>query len=434
MSASDDLRQPRPGEIGIDAAQLRPGVYVRLPVPWMEHQFMFGAFVIADDEQVRQIKALNLPQLYCDPTRSRVPPLPKPAVAPPPDPVDLAEQARLAALKAAQMAEKMERAKVMSELRGRLDKAQKHYVSSAQAVGSAFKSFESRPEESVRQVTQVSELSVTALLADPDSAIVLIAEKAQADGNAAHSLSVMTLSLLLGKQARLPGEALCALGIAALLHDIGKLTISSSILRNPARNKHEEAVYQNHCRAGYEAAQRSGRLAQPILAAILSHHERIDGSGYPDRLADKDIPVAARVVAIANRFDNLANPIDPRRALAPSEALATMWSKEKAHFDTVLLQLFIRAMGVYPPGSIVQLSDGRVGAVVASATTDRPLCPQVMIYAPEVPRRQAIIVDLARDDALRIERPLRLQERPDDELDYLLPRRKLNWFHSSETQ
>ena len=67
MSASDDLRQPRPGEICIDAAQLRPGLYVRLPIPWMEHQFMFGAFVIADDEQVRQIKAMNLPQLYCDP-------------------------------------------------------------------------------------------------------------------------------------------------------------------------------------------------------------------------------------------------------------------------------------------------------------------------------------------------------------------------------
>ncbi|HXE37436.1 MAG TPA: HD domain-containing phosphohydrolase [Azonexus sp.] len=434
MSASDDLRQPRPGEIGIDAAQLRPGVYVRLPVPWMEHQFMFGAFVIADDEQVRQIKALNLAQLYCDPTRSRVPPLPKPEVAPPPDPVDRAEQARLAALKAAQMAEKMERAKVMSELRGRLDKAQKHYVSSAQAVGSAFKSFESRPEESVRQVTQVSELSVTALLADPDSAIVLIAEKAQADGNAAHSLSVMTLSLLLGKQARLPSEALCALGIAALLHDIGKFSINSSILRNPARNKHEEAIYQSHCRVGYEVAQRSGRLSPAVLDAILHHHERIDGSGYPDRLADKEIQVAARVVAIANRFDNLANPIDPRRALSPSEALATMWSKEKAAFDTVLLQLFVRAMGVYPPGSIVQLSDGRVGAVVASASTDSPLAPQVMIYAPDVPRRQAIIIDLARDPRLRIERPLRLQERPDDELDYLLPRRKLNWFHSSETQ
>ena len=68
--------------------------------------------------------------------------------------------------------------------------------------------------------------------------------------------------------------------------------------------------------------------------------------------------------------------------------------------------------------------------MVASACTEKPLDPQVMIYEPEIPRRQAIIIDLAKDDSLKIERSLRLQERSDDELDYLLPRRKLNWFHS----
>lgn len=136
------------------------------------------------------------------------------------------------------------------------------------------------------------------------------------------------------------------------------------------------------------------------------------------------------MVAIADRFDKLTNPIDYRRAISPSEALAVMWTKEKSAYDTVLLQLFVRAMGVYPPGSIVQLSDGRVGAVVTSAPTDNPLSPQIMIHEPEVPRRQAIILNLARDSSLHIEKPLRLQERPADELDYLLPRRKMNWFHS----
>jgi len=429
MSAGDEARKPRAGEIGIEASQLRPGVHVRLPIPWTEHEFMFNSFVIADEDQARQIAAMNLPQLYCDPARCKVPPLPKAPRAAPPDPASAAETARLAALRAVQMAEKMERAKVMSELRGRLDVAQKHYAGAAKAVGSAIKSFDAHPEESVRQVTEVSEQSTAALLADPDSAIVLIAEKAQADGHAAHSLSVMTLALLLGKQARLPDDALCTLGIGALLHDIGKLALSSSILRNAERNKHEEALYQTHCRLGYESALRAGRLSPPILDAILHHHERIDGSGFPDRLAHKEIHVAARVVAIADRFDSLANPIDYRRALSPSEALATMWTKEQAAFDTVLLQLFIRAMGVYPPGSIVQLTDGRVGAVIASATTESPLSPQVMIYEPEVPRRQAIIVDLAKESSLKIDHPLRLQGRPNEELDYLLPRRKLNWFH-----
>ena len=430
MSEKNELNKLRAGEITVEASQLRPGVHVRLPLQWMEHQFMFNSFVIADEDQARQIAAMNLPQIYCDLASCRVPPLPKPTVIIPPDPATQAEIARLAEQKARQMAEKQERTKVMNELRGRLDTAQKNHAGAAKAVGCAFKSFDANPDESVVQIAEVSARSTAALLSDPDSAIVLIAEKAQADGSAAHSLSVMTLALLLGKQARLPQDALRALGIAALLHDIGKSAINSAILRNTSRNKHEEAIYQTHCRVGYESALRAKSLTPPMLDAILHHHERIDGKGFPDALSGKQIHVASRVVATANRFDNRSNPLDPRRALSPAEALATMWSKEQSAFDVVLLQLFVRAMGVYPPGTIVLLSDGRVGAVVASAGPEAPLSPQVMIHDPETPRRQAIIVDLAKESAVKIERSLRLQDRSDDELDYLLPRRKLNWFHA----
>jgi len=430
MPDSDRPSVPRAGETLIDASQLRPGVYVRLPVPWAEHPFMFNAFVIADEEQARQVAALKLPQLFCDLARCKVPPLVKPAAESPSDPAAVAEAARLATLRTRQMTEKQARAKVMAELRARLDKAQKHYVGAAKAVGSALQDFARNPEESVRQVSEVSLQSTAALLADPDSAIVLIAEKAQADGAAAHSLSVMTLSLLLGKQARLPEEALHTLGVAALFHDIGKLGLPATVLRNPTRNKHEEAFYQEHCRRGQQAALACGQLAPAVVDAILHHHERANGSGFPDHLAGKEIQVAARVVAIADRFDNLTNPVDTRRAVSPSEALSLLWTREQKFFDHALLQIFIRAMGVFPPGSIVQLSDGRVGAVVISAESEKPLCPQVMLYDPDVPRRQAIIIDLAREDGLRVDRALRLQERPSDELDYLLPRRRLNWFHT----
>ena len=431
MSSNEIGLDPLAGEICVDAAQLRPGVHVRLPVPWLQHHFLFNSFVISDEDQIRQIAAMGLAKLYCDPARCKVPPLPKVTAPPPVAEVDLAEKARLEALAAQRMAEKRQRIEVMVELRGRLDTAQKHYTGAAKAVAGAMGRFDVDPKESVRQVTQVSEGSTAALLADPDSALVLIAEKARDEGSAAHSLSVMTLTLLLGKQAGLPREALTSLGTGALLHDIGKTGIKPAILRNPERNKFEEEVYRLHCRTGYESAQRAGTLSKAMLDAILHHHERSDGRGFPDRLAGDAIPLSARIVAITDRFDNLSNPIDYRRAMSPSEALSTMWAKEREAFDAVLLQLFVRAMGVYPPGSIVLLSDGRIGAVVVSAPAGSPLCPQVMIYEPTLPRSQAMIVDLAKDKELAIERPLRLQERPDEELDYLLPRRKLNWFHAS---
>jgi HD-GYP domain-containing protein (c-di-GMP phosphodiesterase class II) len=430
MAKPDDSAEPLEGEICIDATQLRPGVHVRLPIPWLQHHFLFNSFVIADEEQVKQIAALKLPRLYCAPARCKVPPLAKAPTPPAAPVVDAAETARLAALAAQRMAEKRQRVKVMTELRGRLDHAQKHYTSAAKAVVGAIGRFDADPKESVRHVTRVSEDSTAALLADPDSALVLIAEKAHDEGSAAHSLSVMTLTLLLGKQAGLPKDALTALGIGALLHDIGKTGIKPSILRNPERNRFEEEIYRQHCRDGYQSALRASTLAPAMLDAIRCHHERADGSGFPEGLSGDAVPLAARLVAIADRFDNLANPIDYRRALSPSEALSTMWAKEREAFDAVLLQLFVRAMGVYPPGSIVQLSDGRVGGVVVSAPAGNPLRPQVMVYEPSVPRSQAIIVDLARDDTMAIDKPLRLQDRPDAELDYLLPRRKLNWFHA----
>ena len=436
MPPAPDAITPQDGEICIDASQLRPGVHVRLPVPWVEHQFMFNSFVIADEEQARLIAAMQLPQLFCNPTRCKVQPLPRqPVETPLADMLNALEKARLAAVVAAGLAEKRERSRVMNELRERLDVAQQHFVGAAKAVEGAIKAFATHPREAIKQVAKVSEESTAALLADPDSAIVLIAEKAQDDGYAAHALSVMTLSLLLGKQARLPEQALRALGIGALLHDIGKQEIKPSILRNSARNRHEEAIYQTHSRTGREQAQRAGSLSQPMLDAILYHHERFDGSGFPEALVGSAIPLAARVVAIANRFDNLVNPVDYRLALSPSEALSRLWTREQKAFDAALLPLFVRAMGVYPPGSIVQLSDGRIGAVVSSAPAGRPLSPKVMIYAPEVPRRQSIIIDLAsetNEQAVTIERPLRLQARSAEELDYLLPRRKINWSYMTE--
>ncbi|MDO9105596.1 MAG: DUF3391 domain-containing protein [Methylovulum sp.] len=429
MSKTDQTQKPRESEISIDASQLRPGVHVRLPMSWLEHEFMFNSFVIADEEQARRIAAMNLPQLFCDTKRSKVQPLPKQQVTAPANKPSDEEWTRLSAMKAALIAEKRERAKVMTTMRRRLDKAQTHYAGAARDVGSAFKSFHSEPKASIRQVSDISERSTAALLADPDSAIVLITEKGHNDGAAAHALSVMTLALLLGKQAALPEEALRTIGIGALLHDIGKLAFHTSILRSLKRNKFEEAVYKTHCRVGYDNALRAGSLSQAMLDVILHHHERVDGSGFPDQLRGEDISFASRVVAITNHFDNLTNPIDPLRAMSPSEALSMMWAKEKTSFDNNLLQLFVRAMGVFPPGSVVLLSDGRVGAVVASATVDNPLSPQVLIYEPDVPRSEAIIIDLVKETSIKIERPLRLSERPDEELDYLLPRRRISWFY-----
>lgn len=419
----------REGEVVVEASQLQPGVHVRLPVGWMSHPFMRNSFVISSDDEVRQITSLKLPQMFCDLSRCTSPPLARPNVVVPPSAEEVRQRAEAAELMARQMADKQARAANVQALRARLDVAQAHFSHAAQEVGAAIKSFERDPKNAVRQIAEVSAQSAAVLLNDADSALALISGKGHTDIHYAHALSVMTLSLLLGKQARLPAAALRELGIGALLHDIGKATLDISLLRKPDRSKFEEVIFQTHCQLGHDAGVKSACLSRQVLEAILHHHERADGSGYPLGLSGPRVPLAARIVSIANRFDNLTNPTDPRRALSPSEALASMWSKEKTAFDVTLLQLFVRAMGVYPPGSLVQLNDARTGVVVASAATENPLRPQVLVYDPQVPRRHALIVDLARDASLKIERSLHVADRSEDEIDYLLPRRKLSWMH-----
>ena len=434
MSSNPDEATPQEEEIRIDASQLRPGVHVRLPVSWVKHQFMFSSFVIENEEQVRLIAAMKLPQLFCDPARCKVPPRPLQEVAAVDHDAELAAQAEresLAALEAARMDASRERERMMEGLRQRLVKAGQLHHKAAATVSSAIRNFGTSPRQSVKDFTRICEESTTALFSDPDSAFVLVVDKARNDRQAVHALSVMTLSLLLGKQAGLSEQALRVLGTGALLHDIGARLITPSILRNPARNRHEEKFFRAHCRNGYDEALQAGALSPPILEAILSHHERCDGSGFPDRLMGNAIPLTARMVGIADRFDTLVNPGEPRLAIGPAEALATMWSRDQKGFDSGLLQLFVRAMGVYPPGSIVQLSDCQIGTVVGSAPVSKPLAPKVMIYAPEVPRHQAIIADLATQEVVTIERPLRLQDRSVEELNYLLPHRKVDWSCST---
>ncbi|HSW04358.1 HD-GYP domain-containing protein [Aquabacterium sp.] len=423
----------KPGELPIQASQVRVGLHVRLPLSWLDHPFLSSSFLVTTEDQVREILALGV-EVYCDPKRSKVMPAPLASAAA----VDPAHELELTLVRQRQEAQRQAKAvrvKVMADMRAKLDVVQKQYMSAAEQTANAFKLMGARPAECVGVMREVAAESARSLLADPDSAIILIADKAKSQGEVAHALSVMTLSLLLAKQLQLPEAEIQLVGMAALMHDIGHSGVNPSILRNPARNRHEEAVFQTHARLGFDQLAAVGAaVPQGVAEAALHHHERDDGKGFPSGLKGAAIPRLARIVGIANRFDNLANPVDPRTAVSPFEALGVMWAREKTAFEEVLLQTFIRTMGIYPPGTLVQLSDGRSGVVVATAPPSARLCPQVLIYDPDTPRREALILDLADPETaqqLKVLKAVRMQERSEDELDYLLPRRKMSWYRGN---
>jgi hypothetical protein len=160
---------------------------------------------------------------------------------------------------------------------------------------------------------------------------------------------------------------------------------------------------------------------------IAQHHELADGSGFPLHLKLDAIGTVARIVALVNRYDGLCNSYKPGAAMTPHEALSTIFAQQKTRFDGVALSSFIRMMGVYPPGSVVQLNDER-HALVVSVNSGRPLKPRLIVYEPGVPRHEALILDLERAPNTSIRRSLKPSSLPTPALDYLQPRQRLRYF------
>ena len=177
---------------------------------------------------------------------------------------------------------------------------------------------------------------------------------------------------------------------------------------------------------GVTAGQRMG-LQASILLGIAQHHEMVDGSGFPLGLKGEGMSPAARILALVNRYDNLCNPANPNLALTPHEALALIFSQIKTRFDAASLNAFIRLMGVYPPGSVVQLVDDRF-ALVMSVNSTRPLRPQVIVYDPQTPRDDVLLLNLEQQPECGIKRSLKPVHLPQAALSYLSPRKRISYF------
>ncbi|MBU1332295.1 MAG: DUF3391 domain-containing protein [Gammaproteobacteria bacterium] len=401
----------------IQPEQLCIGLYVQLDLSWWQHGFAFSQFKIRDQAQLDSLRQLNLPSLRYDPARSDCQPLPLSTEPPAPaavpadvDPQQLARDARAAQLRA---------------LRTRLAEVDRRFVQTSQQIKALNQTLRSRPEDVMKAAGEIVSAMVETLLGAPGVVLHSITGKA-ADDSYFHALNVTVLSLLLGRQLGLDSEACHILGLGALLHDMGQLDIPSKVLlkRGPL-TRPEQQLLQLHCSFGQRMGERM-MFDDDILRIIMEHHEHCDGSGYPRGLHEPAIGRLSRLVAITNQFDNLCNPLDPRAALSPHEALAMMFKHQRSRFDEVALKAFIRCMGIYPPGSLVQLDDQRY-ALVLGMNPEKPLRPTLMLHDAELPKHEALILDLEQNPQHSIERSLRPTEVPLDVLEYLSPRRQLSY-------
>lgn len=411
----------------IDIQQLRKGMFVQLELGWMDHPFPVGSFKISSDEQLQTVRSLGLSQIRYVPSRSDVQvedlaladttvassDSPDPAVPPTItlSPLELARRKRLA--------DRASQERSLELCERRFFEATRQYRKVGEQVRAS-------PVQAREQSEDLVNGCVTELLDNGESVIRLLTE-VSGDRSATHPINVMIISLLLGRSLGLGEQELKELGLVAMLHDLGKQELPERVRAfDDQFSTAEYRMYQEHVEQSVQVAQRMG-LSASVQKGIAQHHEMADGSGFPMRHKVDRLETYGKIVSLVNRYDNLCNPARMAIALTPHEALSVIFAQMKARFDPAVLGAFIRMMGVYPPGSVVQLVNDRF-ALVVSVNSSRPLRPRILVHDPQVPRSEALILDLEHTPDLGIKRSLKAAQLPKAALDYLSPRQRICYF------
>ena len=408
--------------------QLRIGLYIFLDLSWFEHPFPFGHFKIKTEEQIRIIRGLGLKSVRYDSAQSDMNVLQdaKQKVSKPPvQEVSEVISRGLTAKRAL-----IERIRVQREAAAQIENA---FIDTAKTIREIDKSIFSRPAETVERATKLVTQIADSILCAQELAIHVMGDKMGGEELYFHCLNVTVLSMMMAREIGLPQQVVGALGIGALFHDIGHNDIPDRILLKIGHlTSAEQHLFEMHCQYGLELGQKL-HLAPAVLAIIHSHHEFYDGTGYPQKLKGEAISLLARIVAIANHYDELCNPPSISDALTPHEALSTMFARSRNKFDPKLLQVFIRCLGVYPPGTIVQLSNGVIG-MIATVNTAKPMKPMVVVYDANIPKDEAVLVDLERETDLNIAKGIRPAQVPGEIYDYLSPRKRVSYYFDAAKQ
>lgn len=413
----------------IDISQLRVGMYIQLDVGWLHHPFPVSSFRVASVEQIAALRELGLTEVRYLPKKSD-PELRDlvPAAWDVPEMNDTASGRQVDAAGAPVLvdAEAQRRRELLDAQNRALAACDKRFGEASRQYQALERVVTAQPEEARAKGDALVSGCVAELLENGDSVIRLLSEGV-GERNALHPINVMVISLLLGRALGMKSAELFDLGIAALIHDLGKIKLPPN-LRQPTASMipQERLRYESHVAESVTFAKRMG-LSEPVWTAVARHHEMADGSGFPLRLSGPDLGRSSQVLALVNRYDRMCNPANGVDALTPHEALSVIFAQLKVRFDSVVLGAFIRMMGVYPPGSIVQLVNDRYATVV-SVNSSRPLRPKVIVHDPRVPKDEAQILDLETVPELGIRRSLKPAQLPRDALDYLSPRQRICYF------
>ncbi len=406
---------------------LHIGLYVYIDLPWFRHPFTRNSFKISSQEQIRELRALEVPRFRYDPRRSDSGHGDAPA-APAAEPgAAAAEDARARKPDPAPAATDP-RVRQLREYRQAAARTEKSFVKAVGVVRRLERDLLLHPKQTLEEMGGLIDQMATVFLERPEVTLQVMGENCGGDEAYEHSLNVSVLCMMLVRGLELAGEQAAMLGMGALLHDLGLGEIPNAVLKKSPeeQTRPERELRARHVEFGVRLGEQLG-LAPEILSIIEQHHELADGSGYPRGLKLEQIAPLARAVSLVNFYDNLCNPVDFVHAMTPHEALSFMFARRRDQFDALALQTMIRSLGVYPPGTIVKLSNDAI-AMVVSVNPHKSRRPWLLLYDAAVPKEEAAMLNLETEIDLTISRSIRPALLPPPVYAYLSPRRRITYF------
>lgn len=354
----------------IPVTQLRPGMYIHdINCGWMDHPFVANHFPVKDEATIGKIDSLGIHEVYIDISRG----LDVTDNAP-----TEAEVRRDIASQLASIAEE-ESAPQRAPLAEEKHRAARLHVEANQIVRGMISDIRLGKQIEMEKVEPLVENMVDSIFRNPDALMPLGRLKEHDSYTFQHSVSVCTLMIAFARGLELDRKTIKEIAVGALLHDVGKAKVPDEILNKPAKLTDAEfAKMKSHVVQSIVILQNTPGISQIALDVAGQHHERFDGTGYPNKLKGEEISLYGQMGAIVDVYDAITSDRVYHKGMPPTEALGKLLEWSKFHFDPEMVRKFIKAVGIYPTGSLVRLESGRL-AVVMEQHPEKLMQPVVLV-------------------------------------------------------
>lgn len=282
-------------------------------------------------------------------------------------------------------------------LEGKGETAEKERAPFSEAIGPAQVTYESAMTYAMKIVNdaklgrrmdydaavETASAIVDCAVNNPDTLICLSKLSSFDNYTFTHCINVAAISVVFGEYIGMDGDELTMLGMAGMMHDLGKTTVPARIVNKPGRLSRGECdEMKRHPEYGTDILGQNSQFPAKVIEAVRSHHEKYNGTGYPAGLSRKEIPAFARILCLADIYDALTSDRCYRDATLPNKALGIMYGMRDQDFDAMEIQLFIKCLGIFPAGSFVRLNTGDYALVYESNST-QPLNPKIRVVMDE---------------------------------------------------